>query len=442
MSGRFLLSCKGMADAIATADAGGEPALGPSEARSGGGADRGAERLGSFRVTILAVVTFMLLYVISVEGLERLLDAHFRAEVAQATRVSPTAGPVVTQIQQRLEERVLSSPWIRYGGVRVNVTVIGADGLTPLYVGGGVVVPPPPERHLDVEMREALDLLPAIADVFVSVPHGSALSTGLFVGYAALLLHGLFLFTRHVTRVERERLEAAVAARDRSAERARAIEEELVSVHERLRTTEPAEQQQSDEIRQLERERAELRHRLRALGERERALRTSATRAQELEEERQALEELLDEAMEDVEHKTDAIRDLEDRLEHASRKQAAEGRGRSKEAERVTKRLRTLYKNLDVEDRAISDLVALGDESLRLRAEEGLKRLDDDPDTAAVRRKVGGLPPQLSIFELGFAGKGRIYYSPRNERGGFRIVAIGGKASQKQDLEYLSRLSP
>ena len=141
-----------------------------------------------------------------------------------------------------------------------------------------------------------------------------------------------------------------------------------------------------------------------------------------------------------MQQKDGAIQQLEDRLKHASRKQAAEGRGRSRGAERLGKRLRTLYKNLEVDERAVSDLAALGDESQRLRAEEGLKRLDDDPETAAIRRKVGGLPPQLSIFELGFAGKGRIYYA-RSERGGYRILAIGGKASQKQDLEYLSRLS-
>jgi len=423
-----------MADAIVTAETAADPDLGPAA-----GSDRGSERLGSFRVTILAFVAFTLLYLTSIEGVERLLDAHFRSEVAYATHVSPTGGAIVTQIQRRVSERVQGSSWVRYGGVRVNVTVLGRDGLTPLYVGGSVVVPPPPDRHLDFEMREALDLLPAIADVFVSVPHGSAVSTGLFVGYAALLLQGLFLYTKRVARLERQRLEAAVTARDVSAERARSIESELAQVRERLRGAEPAERQQSDEIRQLERERAELRHRLRALGERERALRTTASRAQELEDERQALEDLLEEAMEDVEHKTGAIQELEQRLERASRKQASEGRGRSKEAERIAKRLRTLYKNLEMDDRAISDLIALGDESLRLRAEEGLKRLDDDPETAAVRRKVGGLPPQLSIFELGYAGKGRIYYS-RNERGGFRILAIGGKASQKQDLEYLSRL--
>ena len=101
--------------------------------------------------------------------------------------------------------------------------------------------------------------------------------------------------------------------------------------------------------------------------------------------------------------------------------------------------MRTLYKTLDFDDRAISDLVGLRDEAMKLRAEEALKRLSEDSETATVRRKVGGLPPHLSIFELGYAGKGRIYYT-RRESGGYQVRTIGAKNTQNQDLEYLSRL--
>ena len=76
---------------------------------------------------------------------------------------------------------------------------------------------------------------------------------------------------------------------------------------------------------------------------------------------------------------------------------------------------------------------------MRLRAEEALKRLTDESESAAIRRKVGGLPPQLSIFELGFAGKGRIYYT-RGAPGTYRVLCVGAKNTQKPDLEYLSRL--
>gem|GEM_PF-5750828 len=75
----------------------------------------------------------------------------------------------------------------------------------------------------------------------------------------------------------------------------------------------------------------------------------------------------------------------------------------------------------------------------RMRADGGLE-LDARVDAQADRlAKVGGLPPHLSIFELGFADKGRIYYTAGKTRR-FRVLAVGAKNSQKTDLEYLSRL--
>jgi hypothetical protein len=103
------------------------------------------------------------------------------------------------------------------------------------------------------------------------------------------------------------------------------------------------------------------------------------------------------------------------------------------------RRLRTLYRNLEIDDRAIDDLIALRDETMKLKAEEAIKRLADGSDAAAIRRKVGGLPPHLSIFELGFAGKGRIYYTRGRQRS-YRVLSVGAKNTQNADLDYLSRL--
>ena len=92
-----------------------------------------------------------------------------------------------------------------------------------------------------------------------------------------------------------------------------------------------------------------------------------------------------------------------------------------------------------IDDRAIDDLIALRDETMKLKAEDAIKRLSDGSDAAAIRRKVGGLPPHLSIFELGFAGKGRID-DTRGRQRTFRVLAVGAKNTQNADLEYLSRL--
>jgi hypothetical protein len=401
-------------------------------------ARRPLDHFASFRVTYISVFAFMLLYIVSVEVAETLLQAHFDTEIRQAVSVSPVNGPVGAQIDNRVREILQHSPWIKLGGVQVNVTVLGADGQTPLYVPGGAIVHPPPAPTLEVAMQEALKLLPAITDVFVGVPHGSLLSTGIFVVYAAILLQGLFLYNRKQTRRQQERLSSAVQARDSVAERAASIERELGAVRSRLSQVEPADSAKAEEIRGLETERSRLRDKLRELAEREAQLRASAARASELEQERSALEDLLEEALDDLGQKDEEIQGLQSRLQTAGGGKKS-SRGRARENERLARRLRTLYKNVDFDDRVITDLSLLGDESLKLRAEEGIKRLAEDPDTAAVRRKVGGLPPQLSIYELGFAGKGRIYYM-RSDEGRYRILLIGGKATQKQDLEYLSKL--
>ncbi|MGH0028821.1 MAG: hypothetical protein ACQGVC_03455 [Myxococcota bacterium] len=406
--------------------------------RDVGGARRSMDHFQTFRVTYLSVFSFMLLYIVSVEVAETLLQAYFYDEIRQAVSVSPVDGPVGAQIDNRVSELLDNSPWIHMGGVRVNVTVLGADGQTPLYVPGGAVVHPPPAPTLEHSVRDALKLLPAISDVFVSVSHGSLLSTGIFVLYAAILLQGLFLYNRSQTRKQQERLSSAVQARDSVAERAASIERELGAVRSRLSQVEPADSAKAEEIRSLENERVKLRDKLRELAEREAQLRASAARASELEQERSALEDLLDEAMDDLGSKEEEIQGLQSRLQTAGGGKKS-AKGRTRENERLARRLRTLYKNVDFDDRAITDISILGDESLKLRAEEAIKRLADDPETAAVRRKVGGLPPQLSIYELGFAGKGRVYYT-RGDDGRFRILLVGGKATQKADLEYLSRL--
>jgi signal transduction histidine kinase len=335
-----------------------------------------------------------------------------------------------------MTETVRQSPWVRMGGVRVNALVLGADGRTPIYLEGRTL-PPPPSRGARFDFQEAGRLLPPLVTVQVTLPLDSLLGGGIWMVYGAVLLSLLFLHARRVALREEEVLREAVAARDATVQRARSIQSELEKLQDRLARLEPAERAHNEAIAALERERSALQESLRELTQRESQLRQRVVQSADLDRERQALEDLLDDAIQDLDQKENEIRSLQERLQTAAKAPPAAGRSRG--GEQMAKRMRTLYGNLEIEDRAIQDMLALGDESLRLRAEESLKRLDENPETAGVRRKVGGLPSHLSIFELGFAGKGRIYYS-RAQRG-FRILAVGGKASQKADLEYLSRLS-
>ena len=392
------------------------------------------DRLASFRVTYVAIFCFLLLYVFSVKGVELALGRYFRGQVAEAIRVDAQAGSVVDQVQARVDRVVHGSPWTRIGGVRVTAIVLGADGATPLYAGGRRIPPPMPEDPL----AEAQRLLPASAEVVVSVPHNSLVANAVLVFYAALLIQTLFLYERRRARDEDARLAQALAERQATADRAARIEGELADLARRVE--ERVEAEVSGELASLRAEREQLSRKLAALAGREEELRAQAGQLQQtLASERAGLEEMLDEALTDLSRKDEALRGLEEKLKRAAQGKSEGAGPRSRDIDLLGLRLRTLYKNLEIDDHALRDLISLGDEAMKLRAEESLKRLSDDVETAAVRRKVGGLPSHLTIFELGFAGKGRIYYTIGRQRR-FRLLAVGAKNSQKTDLEYLSRL--
>jgi hypothetical protein len=392
-------------------------------------------RLGSLRAVYAAILAYVVLSVATVQGAQVLLQEHFREAVRAATRVSPSQGRVAPQIQSRVEAVTRESAWVRLAGVRVRPLVLGADGRTPIYLEGRTL-PPPPALPDESPFAEAELLLPAISEVSVAVPLGSLLAGAVFVAYGAVLVPWLFAYHRRTAQSGAALVEAAISARDTIAERARSIQIELDKVRDRLDRVEPAERARVGEIQGLQHERESLQSKLRELSDREARLREQLARTSELERERQALEDLLEEAVQDLGQKEREIGELEERLRHATRSPPVNRRS----AEQLGRRLRALYHNLEIDDRALDDMAALGDESLRLRAEEAIKRLDAEEGNAAVRRKVGGLPPGLAIFELGFAGKGRIYFCRGRQRA-HRILAIGGKASQKADLEYLSRVS-
>jgi hypothetical protein len=418
-----------MADSLTEQDG----PLADSEPDAGG--VRALDRLAAFRIEFAAIFAFVVLSVVTVRAAESVLTHHFRSEVSHALRVTPADGPIVPQIQQGMRALIHGSAWTRLAGVKVDVIAIGADG-TIIY-SGGPALPPPPRFDPIAVFREAQKLLPASAETFVAVPISSLLVISILVGYGAVLITGLFFHNRNVARHEEALIQAAIETRDEAADRAGAIERELEQVRMRLLEVEPAEKARAEEIRELQNERQNLQRKLMELAEREAKLRASAERSIELDEERRALEDLLEEAVEDLGQKDEEIQTLQGQLKRAVK--AAPSGGRSRGAEQLARRMRTLYKNIEIDDRAINDMLALRDETMRLRAEEGIKRLADESDNTAIRRKVGGLPPQLSIFELGFAGKGRIYYT-RGEQQRFRILAIGAKNTQKTDLEYLSRL--
>ena len=395
------------------------------------------DRNRSFRLIVYGSVSlFVALYVFTVKGVETLLADHFEVGLQQAVQVPDLHLPAALQIQQQIDEKIRRSPWVRLGGVRATVIVMGQDGRY-IYVGGRAVLPPPTLDPAEI-LREAQRLLPATGEVIVSVPHNTLLSNAILLAYTAILLQGLFVYNRYSSRRGAQTLEHALRTRDDTTRRAAEIQIELDQVREHLLTVEPTEKEYTQEIKSLQFERQTLQRKISGLAAREEELRGKAARAVELDQEIHALEDLLEEAGSDISSKDEEIGRLESSLKKAS-KAAPKTSTKSREADQLSKRLRTLYPQVEFTEKAVDDLIQLRDETMKLKAEEAIKRLSDEAENVSIRRKVGGLPSHLSIFELGFAGKGRIYYS-RGRQQRFLLLTIGAKNTQKVDLEYLSRL--
>ena len=318
--------------------------------------------------------------------------------------------------------------------------VLAQDGVTWLYVDGHAERTTSDRMEPTDLLTEWMDLLPARAEVTTTLPHNALLSNGFLLVYSAILLQVVYISNRRTDRREAARLSQAFTTRNEAARRAAEIDAELAKTRIRLSEVEPMEREHSEEVEALQREREELHRKLSTLAAREEILRGHADSAGDLAQEVRALEDLLDEATGDLDTKNDEIGRLEASLRKASKNSGKIQSSKAKAAENLAKRFRILYKTVEIDDRALDDIVGLGDESLRLKAEECVKRLADDADNVAVRRKVGGLPDYVQVFELGFAGKGRIYYM-RGKTRRFRILCVGAKNTQSADLDYMARMS-
>jgi hypothetical protein len=396
-------------------------------------------RIYSFRSTFVVIAGLILLYTFTIRAVEAHLLSHFENQVRDAIEITNYRRPVTTQIQMRINYIMKQSLWISIGGVHVSPTILGRDGSTLIYVSGGRSQPPA-ERYIYEEiLLDAERLLPATAYLSVSVPHNSILANSILIVYAALAMQLLWLRSLANARHQRTMLEEAMENRVKTEQRASTIEAELDQMRRQFQSIESTDPEHISEVNQLRDERKTLESKLTELEFRELELRDSTARASELGREIHALEDLLEEASEDLESRDDAIRDLETSLKRASKDVANQEAGRAREADVLSKRYGTLYRNVEVDDRALQDIVALRDDAMKLKCEEKLKRLNDEAENVSVRRKVGGIPPHLTIFEMGFAGKGRIYYMKGSQRR-FRVLNVGAKNTQNAAIEYLRKL--
>ena len=158
----------------------------------------------------------------------------------------------------------------------------------------------------------------------------------------------------------------------------------------------------------------------------------------ELFEEIESLEAKLNENLKLQNARMAEILELKEQIKQHEEGQLKTDRQREKTSEAVTKRFNTLYKNLDFHKRAITGYVELNDE-LKMKAEEVIHQLNEDPSLVRIKRKVFGHKGHETVLEVLFGYKGRLYFRNDKDRG-IEVLAIGTKNTQTRELEFLARL--
>ena len=151
-----------------------------------------------------------------------------------------------------------------------------------------------------------------------------------------------------------------------------------------------------------------------------------------------ALEENVNENIELQNEKQEEINALKEKIKFFEKERQIENKQKTNSFDTVRKRFKTLYKNISVNKRSLNGFLDLTDD-MKIKAEEIIHKLNEDPTLVLVKRKVFGKKGRATVQEVIFAYKGRLYFR-KTKDGKIEILTIGTKNTQAKDLEFLDNL--
>jgi flagellar motility protein MotE (MotC chaperone) len=167
---------------------------------------------------------------------------------------------------------------------------------------------------------------------------------------------------------------------------------------------------------------------------------TKASRDEdELIEEIDSLEKQLDENLNLQLEQQEEIESLKEQIQQFEKEKSKGEKQKAKATQAAGKRFNALYKNISITNRAVGGFIDLN-EDLKIKAEETIHQLNENPDSVLIKRKVFvGKRDRKTVLEVIFGYKGRLYYRNLKDSG-IEILAIGTKNTQARELEYLNRI--
>lgn len=376
-----------------------------------------------FKTLILCVLLPPLVYVFSIQLLEKTIHARYDKILAAAT-IGDTR--VLFDGSVRLKDAIrenlnafIANLKLPHWGVRVNVTVKTRDGI---YLYPDAYDDPRSDlRVMDsiAVARENFSLLNdgLINVVDVKIEHNTLISNSILLSCVFVSLTVLFLFYRHGMRM---------------------INQEELAKQEIIDGLANERQAGQVRLKRLETQRVSLSSKIDSMkGELERERQKASATENEMIDELVALEEKISQNLARQDHQFQEINALREKIKQFEKESEAKNRQLLKAADAARKRFSALYKTIAFHDKAIQGFVDLTEE-MKIKAEEVVHQLNDDPNRVQIKRKVFGKKNRETVFEVIFAYKGRLYF--RKISGNrVEVLAIGTKLTQNKNLVFLDK---
>ena len=376
------------------------------------------------KTLILCVLLPPLVYAFSIQLLERTIQSRYTDALADIytgdTRVLFDGSVRLKDAIRDNVEAFIADSRLPMWGVRVTISVKTSDGnyLYPnVYDDAKPELNPPDSIAI---ARENFRLLNdgLIKTVDLKIEHNSLFANlVLMVCVVAALSVFILFYRRGMKMVHQAELAKQEVIDNLSLER-----EESVS---KLQDLEAHRRKLSEKIDAMK---GELNH------EREKA----SAAEDDMIEELVSLEDKISENLAEQERQNAEIDALKEKIREFEKASESKNRQRLKEVDAIKKRFTALYKNMTIHDRAIQGLVELT-EDMKIKAEEVIHQLNDDPKKVQIKRKVFGKKNRETVFEVIFAYRGRLYF--RKTLGNqVEVLVVGTKLTQNKDLSFLDTL--
>jgi len=378
----------------------------------------------SLKILILCILLPPVLYIFSVQSVERHLKNRFANEIEDIylgnTRSLFEGSVRLKDAINRNINRYLQSKALIPLGVKVTITVTSKQN-TILY--------PAVVDDKDVSLLPN-DSMQIASDNYKLMNEGLAVNVDLVVEHNTLLTNGILGFY----------IFASILVLSfyywRGVKKTREAEMEKDSEIFRLKEIEL---NRSDNLKALMKDKKILISEIKKIEKQLKKEKINASKnEEEMIKEIVALEEKINKKIGLLNERQEEIDALKEKIKLFEKEIRKERKQKTKIYNSTLKRFKTLYKNISIDKRAIIGFIDLT-EDMKIKSEEIIHKLNENPKLVPIKRKVFSKKSRTAVQEVIFSYNGRLYFRA-TKQGMIEILTIGTKNTQTKDLEYLDKI--